>query len=192
MQDDATLVDAVRRGDERALSALYDRHAPVVMGIAVRIVGEPTGAETVLLDTFAQAWRDAGRYDQTRGSVVTWLATIARSRALDAARASGRQARVGSVSVEEAPDDVLAAEDLSSNPGPMMEARERRSAVVAALKELPVPQRVAIELAYFEGLSQSEISDRLGDPLGTIKTRIRLGMTKLRDLLGAHGDEAVA
>ena len=193
-QDDATLVDAVRRGDERALTALYERHAPVVMGIASRIVGDAAGAETVLLDTFAQAWRDAARYDSSRGSVLSWLVTIARSRALDAARASSRQARVGSISVDETPDDLLTAEDLSSNPEPMMEARERRSAVVAALKELPANQRTAIELAYFMGMSQSEIAERLGEPLGTVKTRIRLGMTKLRELLGAYagGGEAIA
>lgn len=190
-QDDQALVDAVRRGDERAFAALYDRHAPVVMGIASRIVGEPTGAETVLLDTFTQAWREATRYDRSRGSVLSWLVTIARSRALDAARLSGRHARVASVSVDDAPDDLLAADDLVSNPEPMIEARERRAAVTTALRELPAPQRQAIQLAFFEGLSQSEIAERLGEPLGTVKTRIRLAMAKLRQLLGAHGNETI-
>ncbi|HEU4993960.1 MAG TPA: sigma-70 family RNA polymerase sigma factor [Gemmatimonadaceae bacterium] len=189
---DVALVAAVRNGDERALSLLYDRYAPVVMGVAVRIVGDVTTAETVVLDTFTQAWQDAKRYDAGRASVVSWLVMMARSRALDAVRASARQARVGSLAVEEAPDEALAARDLSSNPGQVVEANERRSAIADALGALPEPQRVAVELAFFEGLSQTEIAERLSEPLGTIKTRIRLAMAKLRQLLSPHGDEALA
>lgn len=184
--DDVSLIDAARNGDERALSALYDRHAAVIMGIAVRIVGDSTLAESVLLDTFTQVWQDAARYDAARGSVATWLVTIARSRALDALRSAARQARLAPVSVDEAPDAALAAEDASSNPAHLVEARERRSAIVAALNALPEAQRIAVEMAFFEGLSQTEIAERLSEPLGTIKTRIRLGMIKLRQLLAAH------
>jgi RNA polymerase sigma-70 factor (ECF subfamily) len=189
--DDAALIDAVRTGDERALSALYDRHAPVVMGIAVRIVGDTEVAETVLLDTFTQVWNNSARYDATRASVASWLVMIARSRALDRLRSTARRERVGSISVDDAPDESLAAADLSSNPGQLVEARERRSAIAKALCALPDPQRIAVELAFFEGLSQSEIAERLAEPLGTVKTRIRLAMTKLRQVLGPHGNEAL-
>jgi RNA polymerase sigma-70 factor (ECF subfamily) len=190
-RDDAALVAAMHRGDERALSVLYDRHSPVVMGIAVRILGDADVAETVLLDTFTQAWRNADRYDAGRASVVGWLVMMARSRALDLGRAAARAERKGSVSVEDAPDELLTADDIGSNPGQMAEASERRRAIVRALCALPDPQRIAVELAFFEGLSQSEIADRLAEPLGTIKTRIRLAMIKLRQLLGPHGDEAL-
>ena len=189
--DDVALVAAVGRGDERALSVLYDRHSPVVMGVAVRILGDTDVAETVLLDTFTQVWNSASRYDASRASVVGWLVMMARSRALDVVRSTARRERAGSVSVDDAPDEVLTAADLSSNPGQMVEARERRSAIMGALGTLPDPQRIAVELAFFEGLSQTEIAERLAEPLGTVKTRIRLGMSKLRQLLGPHGDEAL-
>ena len=116
---------------------------------------------------------------------------LARSRALDAVRATQRQGRLASLSVEDAPDAALAAQDFASNPAGAVEAGERRSAVAEALGALPDPQRQAVELAFFEGLSQSEIAERLAVPLGTIKTRIRLAMTKLRQLLGPHGTEAL-
>lgn len=191
VRDDVALVDAMRGGDERALASLYDRHAPLVMGLAMRIVRDSTLAESVLLETFAQVWTDAPRYDQRRASVASWIVTIARSRALDALRATQRQGRLGSVSVDEAPDAALAAQDFASNPARAVEARERQFAVAEALGTLPEQQRLAVELAFFEGLSQSEIAERLSEPLGTIKTRIRLAMTKLRQLLGPHGKEAL-
>ena len=191
MLDDVALVTAMRRGDERALALLYDRHAPVVMGIAVRILGDADVAETALLDTFTHAWNNAAQYDERRASVLGWLVMIARSRAIDLGRATARHERGGSISVDAAPVELLTADDLSSNPGRLIEARERRTAIVRAMGSLPDPQRVAVELAFFEGLSQSEIAERLAEPLGTIKTRIRLAMMKLRDLLGPHGDEAL-
>jgi RNA polymerase sigma-70 factor (ECF subfamily) len=189
--DDVALVDAMQGGDERALASLYDRHAPLVMGLAMRIVRDATLAESVVLETFTQVWNDARRYDPRRASVPSWIVTIARSRALDAVRATQRQGRLASLSVDDAPDAALAAQDFASNPAGAVEAGERRSAVAEALGALPDPQRQAVELAFFEGLSQSEIAERLAVPLGTIKTRIRLAMTKLRQLLGPHGTEAL-
>lgn len=185
------LVSAIAGGDERALSTLYDRHAAVVMGVAFRMVRDEGEAEAILLETFAQLWKEAPRYDPARGSVATWLVMMARSRALDLIRTATRQSRFASMSVDDAPDSALAADDLFSNPSRATEARERRSAIATALCALPASQRVAIELAFFEGLSQTEIATRLAEPLGTVKTRIRLAMTKLRQLLAAHGDEAI-
>ena len=189
--DDASLIDAMRRGDERAVGLLYDRHASMVMGLALSIVRDRTDAETVVLDTFTQVWRDAARYDVARGSVASWLLVLGRSRALDLLRSAGRRARLTPVSVDDAPAAALVAEDAPSDPAQAVEAHERQRHVAAALGELPQAQRQAIELAFFEGLSHSEVAERLGEPLGTVKTRIRLGMTKLRQLLRHFGEGAV-
>lgn len=189
--DDAALIDAVRRGDERAVGALYDRHAAMVMGVAMSIVRDRTDAETVVLDTFTQAWRDARRYDAMRGSVASWLLVLTRSRALDLVRSAGRRARLAPMSVDDAPAAALVAEDTPSDPARAVESTERQQHVAAAMGELPEAQREAIELAFFEGLSHSEVAERLGEPLGTVKTRIRLGMTKLRQLLRHLGEGAV-
>ena len=173
------------------MGLLYDRHASMVMGLALSIVRDRTDAETVVLDTFTQAWRDAGRYDAGRGSVASWLLVLGRSRALDLLRSAGRRARLTPVSVDDAPAAALVAEDAPSDPAQAVEAHERQQHVAAALGELPQAQRQAIELAFFEGLSHSEVAERLGEPLGTVKTRIRLGMTKLRQLLRHFGEGAV-
>ncbi len=189
--DDAGLVRAMHGGDGRAAGVLYDRHAAMVMGLALAIVRDRTDAESVVLDTFTQVWRSAARYDPTRGSVVSWLVVLTRSRALDLVRSTGRRARLTPVSVDDAPAAALVASDGSSNPSLAVEASERQVKVAAALAELPDAQRSAIELAFFDGLSHSEIADRLAEPLGTVKTRIRLGMTKLRHLLRPFGEGVV-
>lgn len=189
--DDAALLDAMRRGNERAAAALYDRHSAMVFGLALGIVRERSDAETVVLDVFTQAWRDAARYDATRGSVASWLLVLARSRSLDLLRSVGRRARLAPVSVEEAPASALVATDAPSDPALAVEASDRRDQVATALDELPGAQRTAIELAFFEGLSHAEIAEQLGEPLGTVKTRIRLGMTKLRQLLRHFEREVV-
>ena len=179
---DVELVTAMARGDEAAASALYDRHAAIVYGLALRIVGEPADAEEVVIDGFSQAWRDADRYDKSRGSVAGWLTTIVRTRALDLVRARGRRSRITDNAADQfetpigmgqgfAPTDRLAVEN------------ERADAVASAMDELPIAQRTAIELAFFEGLTHLEVAERLHEPLGTIKTRIRLGMHKLREML---------
>jgi RNA polymerase sigma-70 factor (ECF subfamily) len=191
-RDDCALLDAIDRGDEQALATLYDRHSPLILGVTMRIVGERVGAETVLLDTFTQAWRDAGRYDASRGPVTAWLIMIARSRALDFVRSAARQARVGAVSVDDVAPSALAADESTTSPLRNLENSERASIVSGAVGSLPEAQRVAIELAFYEGLSHSEIAERLREPLGTIKTRIRLGMTKLRQLLEPHREGVTA
>lgn len=181
------LVQQMAIGDEAALGALYDRWRTVVYNVAARITGDPAEAEEVLEDTFWQAWRQADRFESARGSVGTWLLTIARSRALDRARATARRAAV-ETSAEPRSDesgggnaemDGVAA-DRSDLPA---ERAEEARLVAQALAELPVEQRETLELAYFGGLSQSEIAERTGLPLGTIKTRVRLAFRKLRERL---------
>ena len=178
MAADSSLVQRMVAGDERALGELYDRHGRVMYALAQAILGEPADADEVVVDTFGQAWRGAAQFDPARGTVGAWLATIARTRALDLVRARGRRSRA----LERA--SWLADGALHEPADRDAERAEARRLVTGALAGLPEPQRRAIELAYFGGLSQSEIAATLGEPLGTVKTRIRSGMTKLRELLG--------
>jgi RNA polymerase sigma-70 factor (ECF subfamily) len=180
---DHTLVASVASGDERAIASLYDRYGGVLYAVAYRIVGQRADAEEVVLEAFAQAWREAARFDATRGSVAGWLTMIARSRALDLVRARARRERMTATAAAEQPDASPAMGDWRNDPGGAVDEAERRARVREALATLSTPQREAIELAYFGGLSQSEIAERLQEPLGTIKTRVRLGMQKLREAL---------
>ena len=170
------------------MSALYDRYAPNLLGLALRITREQADAEEVVVDTFAQAWRDAARFETERGSVAAWLATIARSRALDTVRSQTRRGRLADAAEAEGESDTAPAMG-SGFPSPVANllADERSRRIRDALMVLPDAQRIALDLAYFEGLSQTEIAERLGEPLGTIKTRVRLGLRKMRELLTALG-----
>ncbi len=181
--DDAALMRLVQQGDERAFTALYDRVAPVLLAAILRIVPERRDAESILLETFMQAWRSAARYSEERSPVLAWLHMIARSRALDFSRSSARTLRLMPMSIDHAPNAALAAEGQSYNPSRRAEDEERGRIVASAMSSLTVPQRTAIELAFFEGLSHSEIAERLHEPLGTIKSRIRLAMARLRSVL---------
>ena len=180
---DGELIARAAQGEERAIGLLYDRYGPVLYAVAYRIVGQRADAEEVVVEAFAQAWRDAPRFDAGRGSVAGWLTMIARSRALDLVRARSRRDRITASAAADRPDAPPAMSEFRSDPGGALDYDERRRQVRQALETLSPPQRQAIELAYFEGLSQSEIAERLQEPLGTIKTRIRLGMQKLRDAL---------
>jgi len=185
---DAELVRRMQAADERALGTFYDRWYPVVNALVARMLKSADDVEDVVEETFWQVWRQADRFAEGRGSVQTWVLTIARSRALDRLRAARRRR-------EESIDDVGGAENLASaaaepafvsaasDPSLAVEHRERRQLIMAALGELPREQREALELGYFGGLSQSEIAERTGQPLGTVKTRMRLAMQKLRDRL---------
>jgi RNA polymerase sigma-70 factor, ECF subfamily len=179
--DDGELVRRMARGDEQALGLLYDRWSPLVYTLAARML-EGQDAEEVVEETFWQAWRQAEQYRAERGTVATWLITIGRSRSLDRSRSRKRsplrawEERVGAP----AHADVSGAGEC---PLETLEARERRELVMAALGMLPLEQRQAVELAYYHGLSQSEIARRTGDPLGTVKARVRLAMRKLRGTL---------
>ena len=179
----STLLPAVAGGDVSAFEELYDRHSSTLYALLVRILGNAEDAQEVLQETYVKAWTNAKMFDAMRGSEVAWLISIARSRGIDRLRSrkirgdredeAGRElsGSFGFIEKRTGADDAIQAEE--------------RSAVRSALAELPEAQRVALALAYFDGLSQSEIAERLGEPLGTIKTRMQLGMKKLRERLKA-------
>ncbi len=180
--DDSALVSRMAAGDERALGALYDRWEGAVRATALRIVPDGSEADDVVETVFWQAWRQAGRYDGGRGGVGSWLLTIARSRSLDARRAIDRRREDHDL---ETGDDAGAEAFTASDVDPLAAAElaERATAVRIAVAALPPDQREALELGYFSGLSHSEIAERTGEPLGTIKTRLRLAIGKLRTAL---------
>jgi RNA polymerase sigma-70 factor (ECF subfamily) len=185
MTPDHALVQRMAAGDERALGELYDRHGRAAYALVCAIVGERADADEVVVDVFKQAWQSAAQFEPARGSVGSWLVTIARTRALDLVRARGRRSRALDRALQLSEGGVAAAEPPP--PDRDAERADARRLVTRALADLPEPQRRAIELAYFGGLSQSEIAAQLGEPLGTVKTRIRDGMAKLRTLLPGEG-----
>ena len=170
-------------GDEQALGLFYDRWEHAVRTMAVRMVTDSMEAEDVVEDVFWQAWRQASRFDPARGGAGTWLLTMARSRALDRLRSMRRSRdEAGIDDLVESGSEQLASHE--SNPLEDVERGERSRIVREALQTLPAEQRESLELAYFEGLSQSEIAERTSLPLGTVKTRMRLALQKLRERLG--------
>jgi RNA polymerase sigma-70 factor (ECF subfamily) len=174
---DRELLARVARGEIAALRQLYDEHAPRAMAIATRVLRDQNEAEDVVQETFLELWRRAPQYDVCRGGAVAWVVTIARSRAIDRLRSSGAAGRA-----LEGAADVATPAPL---PLPCAETERRRDQirVAEALATLPPEQRRTIELAYFEGLSQSQIAAQTGNPLGTIKMRVKLAMKKLSILL---------
>jgi len=166
---DLATVTAMRSGDQSALAELYDRYSSVVYAVALRVLGDSGAAEDVLQEVFLQLWRNPGAFDAARGSLGAWLAVITRNRSIDALRRRRPETDIEDVIVSVAPD-LAAAADRSR-------AAEK---VRGVLGSMPVPQRTALEMAYFEGMSHSEIASKTGEPLGTIKTRIRSGLLALR------------
>jgi len=181
---DSALVTRAAGGDERALGELYDRFGGMAFSLACAIVGDHADAEEVVADAFAQIWRSAAGFDPGRGSVTAWIATIVRTRALDLVRARKRRARVlADAAVVTDEGETLVIPPTLESPDRGAELTETRALVQRSLAELPAPQRRVIELAYFGGLSQSEIAEQLSEPLGTVKTRMRSAMEKLRHAL---------
>ncbi|HZL71189.1 MAG TPA: sigma-70 family RNA polymerase sigma factor [Planctomycetota bacterium] len=174
---DADLVSRMARGDQAALAELYDRHAPSALALAMRVTGDRAEGEDVLQTVFLKLWNSAGSFDATRGSVQSWILASVRNASID--RIRRRQAHERAV--REAP---VAAADRG--PGPDEESAKRAAALIGSL---PPDQREAIELAYFQGLTQSQIAERLNQPLGTIKTRLRLGMMKLREAFAGRAEK---
>lgn len=180
---DEHLLARMTARDSEALAALYDRYSGVVMAFALRMLRERAEAEETTVDVFHQAWRMAEAFDAGRGSVAAWLMTLCRSRAID--RLRSRQRREVLTSKIGADEAAAAGVGVSSDPpaDEKVEISSRKRRVTLALSSLSEAQRTAIELAYYEGLSHSEIASRLGEPLGTVKTRIRQGMMTLRSAL---------
>ncbi len=178
--DDWTaFVEGAARGDQNSLSRLYDASSRLVYGIALRILGDPADAEEVTLDVFSQVWRSAKDYSRDKGTVSSWLIMMARSRALDRARSRGR--RQGR---ETAIDASVDAVESAAGPEEATFLRLSAVRVRGAISALAPEQRELIELSFFSGLTHTELAERMGQPLGTVKTRIRAGMTKLREAIG--------
>ena len=178
--EDSVLVRRLARRDVQALRTLYDRHGGLAMAIALRVLGNRADAEELVQETFIEVWRRAADFDERRGTVGAWLSTIARTRAIDRLRAAGSAARVS---------DAVASLPAAPIPSPadLASRNEAGATLRSGLATLPAEQRTAIELAYFEGLSQREIAERTGEPLGTVKTRVRLAMEKLSTFLTGQG-----
>lgn len=186
-QEWGQLIAQTAQGDQHALATLYDRTSPQVYGLVLKILDNREAAEEVTLDVYTQVWRQVHTYDETRGTPGSWLMTIARTRAIDRFRVEiAERGRIESLDAVEffASDGDTPEEDLAG--------QQRRRYVRQALALLTAEQREPIALAYFFGLSQSEIADKLNVPLGTIKTRMRLGMMKLRDTLAPHQEGLVS
>jgi RNA polymerase sigma-70 factor (ECF subfamily) len=173
----------IAAGDRDGLAALYDESAPRVFSVALRILRDRADAEDVTAEVYAQVWRDAKTFDARRGAPAAWIATIARTRALDRfRRRAHRRAREEPLEHAERRGDDQSPEETAA-------ASQVRERIRAALASLPADQRRVLELAFYAGLTHSELARTLGEPLGTVKTRIRLGMTKLREKLAALAPE---
>ncbi len=179
--NDLELLKAIAEKDETALAQIYDRYRVILFGLLMRILNNREEAEDVLQEVFLQVWRRAADFDENRGRPFTWLVTLARSRGIDRLRSLAARERVAVAGAREAADEVSdAASDAFRS--------EQRGLVTTALAQLPDEQKRPLMLAYFEGLTQSEIATHLGAPLGTVKTRMRTGMLKLRELLAGQGE----
>jgi RNA polymerase sigma-70 factor (ECF subfamily) len=183
--EDEKLLARVAAGDSGALETLYDRYARVVYSSALRILGTAELAEEVVQEAFWRVWRRSGTFQSGRGQVSSWILGIAHNLAIDELRR--QRARPRQVYDEEDRPVLRDMEDSRIDVAGAALEEEQRRLISAALEQIPIEQREAIELAYFGGLSQSEIAARLQNPLGTVKTRIRLGLQKLRDILTAQG-----
>jgi RNA polymerase sigma-70 factor (ECF subfamily) len=185
-EDLGVLLARTATGDQQAFARIYDLTCRLVFGVVLRIVGDSADADEVTLDVFSQVWRSAADYSPGRGSPATWLILLARSRALDRLRSrASRQRREAPLDPQiDPPSDTDSAEEAAW-------MRERRTLVRRAMGSLQPEQRQLIELSFFEGLTHSQLAERLDQPLGTIKTRIRSGLTKLRQSL-AGGTEVAS
>lgn len=195
MSDDATydveaeiaLLVGIGQGDQQCFAEFYDRYSAVLYSIAFRVLNDQVGAQDVLQDVFLQIWGKASMYDAARGKPLTWAVTMTRNKAIDRLRARQRRSRLkDEVERETAPADLanvrVALDEVVS--------REKSEIVRAAVRQLPAEQRRAIEMAFFGGLTQTEIAEQLDTPLGTVKARIRRGLMKLRDSMERRGGQA--
>jgi RNA polymerase sigma-70 factor (ECF subfamily) len=179
--DDEELMQRLAYRDLVAFRALYDRYGNLVYSAALRVVRDAQIAEDMVQEIFLRIWRKPESYVAQRGRFVTWLTSVTRNRAVDEVRSRGRRFRHETASPEEQERELPASEQ--DDPALTAELSDQRRLILAALQHIPAEQREIIELAYFGGLTQQEIADLLSQPLGTVKTRIRLGMQKLRAAL---------
>lgn len=193
-EEDAALVAALASDEVGALEQLYDRYSALVFSVALRVLHDHALAEDVTQEVFLRIWRQPASFDPARGRFISWISSVARNRALDEQRRMSRRRRAEDQ--DEDPILRLPAEGRGDDPAHETVLADERRRVHEAMRDLPEAQRRVIELAYFGGLTQTEIAERTGDPLGTIKTRVRLGMRKLREALtdlveqrpGGHDD----
>lgn len=179
----AALVEQMAQGRQDALARLYDETSSMLNGLLLRILERPEDAEEVLLDVYMKAWKYAARYTDKRGSVQAWLMIMARNAAIDRIRQKRAQPRTLAFEQESAPEP----ESTEASPEEQTAERERRRRVQLVLNELPPEQREVVELAFFGGLTHAELAERLREPLGTIKSRIRMGLLRLRGLIEEPG-----
>jgi RNA polymerase sigma-70 factor, ECF subfamily len=178
---DPALLASIVKGDQEAFGQLYDHSSTLLYTLAFRILGNREEADELLQDVYLEVWRKVARYDVGRGTPIAWLITLTRSRAIDRLRARSARAHDTTQELDATISSLVA--DLGPSPFETRADQELRMAVGSAMTNLPPAQQQAIELAYYEGLSHSEIAARLNQPLGTVKTRIKLGMSKLRESL---------
>jgi RNA polymerase sigma-70 factor (ECF subfamily) len=181
VSSDAALVQQLLRRDVRAFEQLYDRHSRIVYGLVLRILQQGSTAEEVVQDVFLQLWRNASRYQASRGPFVPWLLTLARNRALDTLRLKSERQRRREDQTEELPQIAQLPQYEQA-----LDEKRRAEVVRSLMSSLSAPQKKAIELAYFEGLSHSEIAEALHEPLGTVKSWIRNGLIRLKEGLRAQ------
>jgi RNA polymerase sigma-70 factor (ECF subfamily) len=181
--DDFELMQRIADGDADALTTLYDRHSALVYAVGLRILGDRGAAEELLIDVFWEIWSRSDRYDRNRGAAVTYLLTLARSRAIDRRRSTAHQDKTQS-NFSDGPIGTMAAR--TANPSDQAMSDERSELVRTALQSLEPDQRQAVEMSFFDGLSHTQIAARLAKPLGTVKTYIRQGLIRLRDSLRKH------
>jgi RNA polymerase sigma-70 factor, ECF subfamily len=175
------LIQRVAKQDREAFSQLYDRCSSLVFTLAMRMLKVRSDAEDLLQEVFVQVWRQAGNYSEERGSPEAWIMNIARSRAIDKIRSIRRMEK--SFALTDDPARVESSSTVESSAA----QSEVRITMNSALANLPESQRKVLELAYFDGLTQTEIAERLAEPLGTVKTRMRSGIQRLREILGTRG-----
>ena len=179
----AALVEQMAQGRQDALARLYDETSSMLNGLLLRILERPEDAEEVLLDVYMKAWKYAARYTDKRGSVQSWLMIMARNAAIDRIRQKRAQPKTLAIEPESTPEP----ESTEASPEEQTADRERRRRVQRVLNELPQEQREVVELAFFGGLTHAELAERLREPLGTIKSRIRMGLMRLRGLIEEPG-----
>ena len=180
--DETQLIIKISQGDQKALSTLYDRYARPIYSLVLKMLNSVEESEEIVLDVFSQVWRTSKNYNNKRGRVDTWLFMMARSRALDKLRYQQRKVQTISTCNETGETAIIAKDTL---PEEDLLIKERRDRINQALAQIPTEQRITIELAYFQGLTQKEIAERTNVSLGTVKTRIRLALTKLKPILQA-------